>query len=200
MLRLSFLVFIALLISTQASADVEQCLNVEDDFERLDCYDRELGFGPQISTTQGTGDWKVRTETSQMDDSTNVFLNIQSEDHTNCRYDSAPHKLWIACRENKTTLWVWFGGCFMSGNQGKGRVTYRLDRDKASQISMRESNDNSALGLWNGGSSIPFIKKMFGKEQLLLRATPFSDSTVTGTFRIGGIEDAIEPLREACNW
>ena len=88
----------------------------------------------------------------------------------------------------------------MADIQGKGRITYRLDSEDAARHTFRESNDNQALGLWSGGQAIPFIKGMLGHDRMLIRATPFSDSTVTGEFNIAGLDEAIKPLREACNW
>jgi len=65
---------------------------------------------------------------------------------------------------------------------------------------MDESTDNKALGLWSGGESIPVIKKMFGKKQLIARMTPFSESPITVEMDITGLDAAIEPLRTACGW
>lgn len=106
----------------------------------------------------------------------------------------------IACRENTTSLYISFADHFMSSLQGRGIVTYRIDKAPAEKRRFLESNDNSVLGLWNGGSSIPFIKQLLGRNTLLVRATPFSDSSVTAEFPISGLEEVIEPLREACHW
>ncbi|MBL3562230.1 type VI secretion system-associated protein TagO [Rhodovulum sulfidophilum] len=181
-------------------ADVTQCHEIEDSMDRLACYDQQSEYAPERVEVSGVGNWRVISETSQIDDSTNVYLSLASDDNTNCRYDTEVHRLHIACRENTTSLWVTFGGCFMSSIQGKGRITYRLDQEPAAKASFRESNDNMALGLWSGGQAIPFVKRMLGHEKLLIRATPFSDSRVTGEYDIRGIEEAIKPLREACNW
>ena len=190
-----------LMSSAAAEAEVERCLNIKNSLDRLACYDEEAGYAPKVREEPiGTGDWRVRTETSKIDDTTNVWVSLMSAEQTNCPYKSGSHSIHMACRENTTSLWVHFGDCFMSSIQGRGRVTYRLDTDKAQTQSFRESNDNMALGLWSGGQAIPFIKKMMGHDRLILRATPFSDSTVTAEYRTSGLEEAIAPLREACNW
>lgn len=88
----------------------------------------------------------------------------------------------------------------MSDNRGGGRVDYRIDDNPADYRSMEESSDNKALGLWSGGRSIPFIKSLFGGETIFMRASPFNESPVEMTFNISGLEEAIEPLREACGW
>ena len=184
-----------------AEAEIARCLAIENSLDRLACYDEEAGHAPVVrEESPGTGDWRVRTETSKMDDSMNVWLTLRSTEQTNCPYKTGSHSIHIACRENETNLWLRFGGCFMSSIQGKGRVTYRLDTGKAQTRNFRESNNNMALGLWSSGQAIPFIKRMLGHDRLIVRATPFSDSTVTAEYRISGLAEAVAPLREACNW
>ncbi len=188
-------------ITSTANADITKCLSIESSLDRLSCYDKEAGYGPDVSEkTVSTGDWRVRTETSKIDDSTNVWVSLLSHEQTNCPYKRGSHSIYMACRENTTSLWIHFGDCFMSSIQGKGRVTYRLDSEKAQIQNFRESNDNMALGLWSGGQAIPFIKKMMDHDRLIIRATPFSDSTVTAEYRISGLDEAVAPLREACGW
>jgi type VI secretion system protein VasI len=184
-----------------ASADIDRCTEIENSLDRLACYDDEAGYNPEVREgVTGSGNWLVRMETSQLDDSQNVFLTLYSEEQTNCPYKSGNHSIHMACRENETNLWIHFGECFMSSIQGKGQVTYRLDTEQAATRDFRESNNNMALGLWSGGTAIPFIKKMIGHDQMIIRATPFSDSTVTGEYDIVGLEEAVQPLRDACNW
>ena len=65
---------------------------------------------------------------------------------------------------------------------------------------MRESTDNRALGLWRGGESIPVIKSMLGKRRMIVRATPYGDSPFMAEFIIAGLDEEIEPLRNACSW
>ncbi len=197
------LTFFACLWAAAAHADFAKCLEIVDEAARLDCYDDAHGYHSpkdESAPVADSGAWAVQSELSKIDDSTNVFMTLQSEEETNCRYKTGTHTLMIACRENTTSMWITFAGCFMSSIQGKGRVTYRLDGDPAQTARFRESNDNMALGLWSGGSAIPFLKRLLDHDRLLVRATPFSDSTVTGEYDIKGIDTAIAPLREACNW
>lgn len=187
------------LAATSALADPSSCTAIEDDGARLACYDA-LFAPPSEGDIDATGNWQVRTETSKFDDSTKVYLSLSSSEQSNCRYDTAPHQIWAACRENTTNVWIWFGGCFMSSTTGRGEVTYRVDKLPARTKRFRESNDNEALGLWSGGQAIPFLKELMGHDTLVLRATPFSESTVTAEYDITGLDQALAPLRNACNW
>jgi len=188
--------------NAQAQQTGESCGEIDLDAPRLRCYDSLFRPSTTIATpAQSTGKWQVTTEVSPIDDSAKVYLRLVGDNGIKDRFGREEQMtLTIACRENTTSLWVYFGGNFMSDNQGRGRVTYRIDSHTAQTKSFGESNNNMALGLWTGGASIPFVKSLFDGERLYLQATPFSDSVVSDFFSIGGLEKAIKPLREACNW
>ncbi len=200
LLVVSALLWLVLPAYTKSGAD---CATFQNDGKRLLCYD--LLFKTAIiddsdTPTIGNGDWNVLIEKSKIDDSRKVYLQLQNSELITDRFGTKKNiVLTLACRENTTSLVINFD-TFMSSNQGGGRVTFRIDKQKAAKINMTESNGNQALGLWNGSKAIPFIKKMFGKSTLLIRATPFSASSMTPIFKIKGIETSIKPLMEACNW
>jgi type VI secretion system protein VasI len=194
--------------------DVEACHQFSSDIARLGCYDKATSFGVPaegqeaevaVESTESAppkieSKWVVRSETSPLDDSTNVALRLESNGNIRSRYGApGPMSLHIQCRENTTMLYIHFNGLFMSDHQ-HGTVTYRLGDKKAQTKRMRESNDHSALGLWNGGTAIPFVKAMFGSDKLLIQATPHSESAVLANFTISGLENEIEPLRKSCGW
>jgi type VI secretion system protein VasI len=182
----------------------EDCAQIELNNLRLECYDSN--FRPQERVNEPSPSvvqtkWNTRTVISPVDDSTNVFLSLEGDNGIIDRYGRRTEmSITIACRENTTSLYIHFGGHFMSDSFGAGRVTYRVDKRKAQVKSFTESNNHEALGLWNGGTSIPFIKNIFGGEKLYISATPYSESSVSDTFSIAGLESAIAPLRKACNW
>lgn len=217
-MRLFFTSFIAsIVLSASAwSAEVTNCHQfVTSDTTRLKCYDHTTGFNstfkadsdeittrPKIVEAEQikSSKWVARKEVSEIDDSTNVFLSLTSEENISGRFGGpGPMTMYIACRENTTSLWIIFNGHHMSDYQ-YGTVTYRLDKTPAKKKSMRESTDNQALGLWRGGGSIPFIKAMFGHNKMLIKATPYGENAVQATFEITGLEQDISDLRKACHW
>jgi type VI secretion system protein VasI len=146
--------------------------------------------------------WRIEREKSAMSDTYNVFASLSTSEQVSCRQYGAPSTmtLWLRCMENTTSVIV-SGNCHLaSGFYDYGKVTYRLDDTKAKTRSFEASTDNSALGLWNGGEAIPFIKDMFDKEKLLVRLTPFGMNPVEVSFDIAGTEDAVKDLRAACSW
>lgn len=186
---------LCILLPAQAS---DKCAQIADNRQRLECYDLEYRKEATVSIESA---WIVKEEVSRIDDSKNVFLTVFSKDSIRARFGSpAPASLHIHCRENTTMLYIVMAGNFLSDIQDYGQVTYRIDTAPAGRTSMDVSTDNAALGLWSGRRSIPFIRSMFGGSNLLIRITPFNESTLTVDFPIQGLEEAIQPLRAACNW
>lgn len=147
------------------------------------------------------GPWAVQSEVSKVDDSTNVWLSVRSDNLVDKRFGGSDRAtLSIRCMENTTSVFFQFADNFMADISGYGDITYRVDTKKAQKKGFRESTDNGALGLWNGGSSIPFAKSLFGGERLFVRAVPYNESPVEVEFQIRDLETAITPLRKACKW
>lgn len=145
--------------------------------------------------------WRVSESTSEIDDSPRVILSVSSSDLIRDKFGRVGRgDLVLRCLENTTVLYVNFAGNFMSDHGSYGNVTYRIDDAEARTARMRESTNHESLGLWSGGASIPVIKRMFGHDTLIVRATPYNESPVTITFPISGLSEEIKPLREACHW
>lgn len=201
-LQKTLFAFFLLIFAVGAYAQsAEQCVAIVDPDERLNCFDQayqEIGGVADVPQSQ----WLLRTETSALDDTTSVFLNVFSEENLRSRFGrGGPARLTVRCVENTTSVILHFGGLFMADSGTYGQVAYRVDDAPAGSIQMSESTNNEALGLWRGGQAIPFIRQqLFGGESLFVRATPFSESPVEMRFDISGLEEVIAPLREACNW
>lgn len=177
------------------------CPAIENDLDRLACYDKEAGRTP-MQEADVDGVWIVETQKSEFKDTTDVFLRVASEKPVQCGQFRGPSHitLFLRCMENTTAIMI-YGDChFASGFRGYGKVEYRIDDQTAGARNFEASTDSEALGLWSGGRSIPFIRNLFGGKQLLLRATPFNQSPISMKFNITGLEEAITPLRESCGW
>jgi len=212
LVSLIILLAVSLPLRAQEAPDFSNCAELNTDAVRLACYDEIARGNARSQGSEETenedatiapnsySNWNVRTEVSRIDDSTKVFISTNALEMSSGRYGGQVRfVLLMACRENSTNIWIHFGGHFMSDHQ-HGRVTYRIDDRNAQTKAFRESNNHEALGLWSGNSAIPFIKSMFGAERLFVQATPYSESAVDGEFDISGLEEVVQPMREACNW
>lgn len=181
----------------------DDCIRIENDLDRLACYDATSGRTPKATpVVSGDGAWEIREETSKLTDQKTVVMTTSTGGPVSCgRYTSAPVTLIVRCHENKTAIYF-STQCHMTSSDysNYGKVDIRLDNDEAFVMDMDASTDSRALGLWAGVWSIPLIKKMFGKQKLVARMTPFSESPVIVEMNIAGLESQITPLREACSW
>ena len=218
-MRLLAVGVVGVLLSSAAQAGPEACLQFSDDSVRLACYDVAMGYkasgaappaaaptesGDQpaaLANVPSTGSWRIRQDVSQLTDEKNVFVTARSRETIPGRFGgSGTATLTLRCMENTTAVILVMNDHFMADIQGYGRVEYRLDDRAMQRVTMTESTDNSALGLWRGGSAIPFVKSLFGHQNLIVRATPFNESALTVSFDISGVEAATAELRETCHW
>jgi len=182
------------------SEDVSHCVDISDPDDRLNCFDAAF-VTVEETPRAADSEWDISIETSSLDDSKLVIISVTSSEQLSGPYGQSSYgRLILRCQENTTSAQVYFGDHFMSDLQGRGRVDYRIDAEQPRRVDMRVSTNNKFLGLWNGGTAIPFIQRMFAADELLVRATPFSDSPVEMKFPISGLEDQITPLRDACAW
>jgi type VI secretion system protein VasI len=187
-----------------AIAAGESCIKVENDLDRLSCYDKELGRTPFTAEMPAPAQsaWAIAEESSKLTDEKTVMLQSLSDEEINCGWNKgAKIKLLLICKEGVTSL-IFVTDCHMTSSEydDYGTVEYRLDTEKAKKFAGVASTDHKALGLWSGAKSIPVIKQMMGKTKLVARMTPFSESPFTATFGVYGLKDAISPLRSACGW
>ena len=193
------LLIISILPVTAQESDAKSCARITNDATRLECYD--LIFkktSTQVTPTRGN--WEVTQEQSKIDDTSNVVLRLKSVEPIRNRYGRTEYlDLIITCRDQRTMLYIVFGGHFMS-SLNSGTVTYRIDKTPAQKRQFRESNDHQALGLWSASEAIPFIRSLYGAKILFVRATPHSESSVSAEFNVTGIEEAVVPLGKACKW
>ncbi|AHM03557.1 hypothetical protein roselon_01166 [Roseibacterium elongatum DSM 19469] len=129
-----------------------------------------------------------------------VMASLSFQDLPGIFARSAPAELVLSCIENTTRIEVRFGENFMSDVGAYGTLIYKLDDDTPISLEAAVSADNTALGLYSGADSIPLIRSFFGGERLLVSATSFTGRTLNAIFSIEGMETAIEPLRDLCNW
>ena len=192
----------AILAYPTTGAAESACLKVESELDRLACYDKEAGRIPIQKSEAPQGKWTVSSQTSKMTDDVDVVIGTESEEVINCGWNKGGKiTLVIRCMEKRTSLYF-DTGCHMASSDydSYGEIQYRLDTEKTRTISGDASTNNRALGLWSGGKSIPIIKQMFGKSEMVVRMTPYSENPFTATFDVANLDEAVKPLRKSCGW
>jgi len=186
-----------------AMASPDSCARINNDLDRLACYDKHHGRTPQRVTLPSPSEgWSIHEEISKITDQKTVIVTVRSNEIVNCGWNRGAHiHLVLRCMESKTVLYF-NTGCHMTSStyNSYGNITYRIDDTPAQTVAGSSSTDSKALGLWSGSGAIPLIKKMFGRKSIVVRMTPYGESPFVATFNIVGIEQATQPLRKSCNW
>ncbi|WP_175528537.1 type VI secretion system-associated protein TagO [Devosia crocina] len=186
--------------SAQPIDTARACTLEREPLTRLACYD-SIYMPAKVSEPSVNNAWSHRTSTSPIDDSKEVQLTVKSSEPVSGRYrDHDRASLILRCQENTTAAVIYFGGAFVADSGDYGRITYRIDRQPATERTWVASTSNQHLGLWSGGASIPFIKSLFGGQKMIVRATPFNENPIVLEFDISGVEAAVEELRATCAW
>jgi len=196
-MRIAVVCFLLIASPIAAQTGVE-CARLTNPDARLSCFDAL--FKTTVPVPQ-PGKWEVRETRSALDDKAEVSLRVSSHERIAGRHGRLEHaSLWISCSDNATRIFIVWGGHFMADLNDGGRVDFRVDARAPGHVMMQRSNDYSALGLWQGQTSIPFIRQLLNGSELYVRATPLNQSRVEARFSIAGLDEAIRPLRTACRW
>jgi type VI secretion system protein VasI len=184
--------------SALAATTPEECASIEVDTDRLACFD--LLFPPATDSPSAAAGWDVEVRRSDLDGRTDVFLLTESrQPHITQSGARENLDLAIMCRDNETSVSLQLGGERIIDLQNGRVVTYQVDDGPEHSRPFLVSFDQKVLGL-KAASAIAFARELFGGQSLSVHVRPWLQSSVTGEFNIAGLEEAIRPLREACQW
>lgn len=174
------------------------CAQIEGDLARLDCFDqlakKNKLNGPMsiAANSEGTGNWQVSRQVNPIDDTETVTLRLESSTGKS-RFNRIP-ELILRCKSDKTEMYINWSDFL--GN--KVVVLERLDKEKAFSTTWSISSDKKAS--FYPRSPISRIRKMMNGTVYIAQITPYSESPVTATFKLEGLNVAIKPLSEVCHW
>lgn len=170
---------------------------------RLSCYDQQSGFQPAAaeaavpSEAAAAGVWSVSSEQSALEDRTDIWLSVTSENTQPNQIGRAETaSLWVRCMANKTNVLLAFNS-YTSDDQN---VKFRLDEGKIAAVYMQTVNGGKGLGLWSGKTAIPFIKGLFGKSKLVVAYRSYGNDNLEFVFDVTGLREQIGDLAAACGW
>lgn len=182
------------------------------DYIRLTCYDRETGYRKEttkseektalseevekpVAKPQGQ-QWRYSDDVSALDNRKDVWLSVSSK-NTEGNSIGSPIRatLWVRCMENKTNVLIGFDR-YTTENQN---VKYKLDDEPVQKQWMETMRGGDGIGIWSGARAIPFIRKMFGKESLVIAYDTYT-GPVEFTFDISGLRARIDALAKGCEW
>lgn len=195
-------------------ASFSDCHAMSTNYIRLMCYDKKTGYSkPEVDESeeqevaaaiapatpkpepQGK-QWRYTDETSALDNRKDVWLSVNSK-NTEGNAIGSPTRatMWVRCMGNKTNLLVGFER-YTTDDQS---VKFRLDDGPIQKQWMETMRGGDGIGIWSGSRAIPFIRSMFGKEEMVIAYNTYT-GPVEFTFNISGLRERIDPLASACNW
>jgi type VI secretion system protein VasI len=208
--------FALLFVCATAQAELSDCSKAITDEEFASCVDAKIGdigvprakppSPPPVSKPAkpapeslppptGPGKWSIRTETSKVDDSQNVYLYLDSEDViVGDHRGSTRPRLWVRCRENRTgAILDWDPFWFHSEHS----VVTRVDKARAQKQEWSSSTDHVAVF---HPQSIAFIKTLARGNQLFVQVAPINEPLHGATFDLRGLRYYLPTLQKACHW
>jgi type VI secretion system protein VasI len=196
------------------SESIATCKLLADSAQRLACFDKisapatstpkpapssdqAAEAAAALKAAMASGVWRVSHDISEIAGTKDVYLSVEG---TTIRGKFGQHfrpSLWLRCAEKETNVLIEWGQYL---GLDRARLEWRIDEEGPRTDAWHISSDREAVGLWSGGTAIPFIRTLIDKSKLAVRITPYGESPVTTTFPISGLRAAVTPLREACGW
>lgn len=186
--------------------DVKLCHGIKRWTERLECYDKATGYTSEritdsVSMKVESGpsghQWVREDKASSLDGRRDVWLSVPSTNtQPNQIGNAETARLWVRCMQNTTNAFITFND-YTPDNQ---TVRYKLDDDPVQTIWMVHMQGGKGVGLWTGGKAIPFVRKMFDRETMVVGYKSFNNQNLEFRFDISGLRKHIDPLASSCNW
>jgi len=140
--------------------------------------------------------WRIEKTTDPIDDSPAIVASIRETGNNNHSYSGS--WLLIRCLKN-TTSFILNTGKYL-GPERRIPVVYRIDDNAPKNDLWLSSMSKKSAGLWNGAESIPFIRSLLGVERLVVEFRPKDIAPVTMIFNLSGLENALDPVAQGCEW
>lgn len=203
MRKLNCLAFISILLLINPSyastikKETAKCAVIKGDLARLNCFDKLAmdnnltGNKSTSAKIAGKGKWQVSTKINPIDDSKTVILFLEADSGKGKYGDKV--FLVTRCQSNKTEFYINWKSYLGS----EVYVLTRIGDNKASTSKWDISSDSNASFR---NRPIPFLKEMMKENKFIAQVTPYNENPITAIFNIAGLENAIKPLRETCNW
>ncbi len=187
--------FITIVFSIALSANIAlandtQCSTIKSEKERLSCYDSMASSNKNDNV--GTGDWIIKDQINPINDTKSVIVGLRPHTGKN-KYGNAPALMFRCINGETDALVAWHA--FISNKETN--VTTRIGDDEAETLTWRISRDYKQTG---HPKPIEFIREVMKADKLVIQVSPYSDSSITTIYDTTGLENAIKPLRDVCDW
>lgn len=174
---------------------LDDCKSKADKASLVKCFSDFAGL---VGTSEKSSAslWTTKTEADRLDGAKTIVLGLTSTDQIKGSFgQSEGGALILRCSRNKTEAYIAWPEFLGIGRSIQ--VRSRVDKEPIATESWGASTDGKAAFAPN---AVNFVKRLFGKGELVVSMEPYRGGPGTLSFPISGIESEIRPLREACKW
>ena len=184
-------VFLMQTISATAQASPQSCSLIEDDAQRLSCFDVLF---PKANTVIPVENWEISETRSPIDDSLQISALLFPKGSENKIAMLNSVALGLRCKKGITTAIISTG---TSSAAESAKVTYSLGDDPAQTSTWDRSANFMSVGLWSEEDAIPFIKKLKNNGTLFVK---LDNPPMEAEFDLANVEDVVSRISTACQW
>lgn len=161
-----------------AQGGVEACVALDEDIERLACYDalfRNTGALPEGAIVLESERLIPASPTGR-----------------------EPATMTLSCEGEAVRVSFGFAGQLVSNTGDIAPLTYQVDAGGTTVRTLRASADNRQLSFSNGTDTANFLDSLVGGTNLKVRMTPVRQRSLTVDFRLPEVAEQIAALRAGC--
>lgn len=156
-----------------------QCAPIDNDAERLVCYDDI--FRPGGVVPEGAS------------------VTLQSEQLIPARPSGrAPATITVFCEADILQVAFGFAGNSMSALGSDTGITLQYDLQRARSSTLPVNEDNTAILIDNTRDARAFLDGLIGATNLTVRVTPATTRSLSVRFRVADFADEVAPVIAAC--
>lgn len=175
---LALLVLLGLAGPSQAQSGA-QCAPIDNDAERLVCYDeifRPGGIVPEATS-----------------------VTLQSEQLIPARPSGrAPATITVFCEADVLKVAFGFAGNSMSALGSDTGITLQYDLQRARSSTLPVNEDNTAILIDNTRDARSFLDGLIGATNLTVRVTPATTRSLSVRFRVADFAEEVAPVIATC--
>ncbi len=162
--------------------------------ERATLTNDPPGAVPQAEQKPDTGDWNLRTEVSEFDDTKAIYLELPADQPL---WDGSMPLLTLSCKENSLQAYVFGIAPQADRRSDLSTVRIRFDKTEAQTLKMVRAVGDDALFF---RQPIEIVGTIMNHDELLFGFTGVDSDLLTATFVLKGLSKALQPLQEECGW
>lgn len=141
------------------------------------------------------GKWELGSDVSALDDTTSHFIFLEAETSVNAWLDNPIPALVIRCENRQYDVYIFADSQLESTLDDEVFTRVRYGDNSPVNLTMSESTTGEAMFFPDGETA---VRNLLPVNRLVVGYTPFNANPVEAVFDLTGIEEAIQPLFDAC--